>query len=255
MKTTILIATHKEYAMPKDPLYLPVHAGKAVASVPLPYQGDNTGEHISEKNPHYCELTVLYWAWKNLDADYIGLAHYRRHFALRKPFPWSRDKSANILSSTEVETLLRQHDILLPKPRNYFIETNYSHYIHAHPVESMEQTKDILLRRFPDYKDAFETVMKRTKAHRFNMFVMKKELFHDYCDWLFSILSELEYTLDISGYNAYNQRIFGFVSERLMDVYLEKNKLRYRELPVLFMESEHWIKKVFAFLKRKFRHD
>lgn len=251
MKTTILIATHKEYFMPEDPLYLPMHAGKAGAALPLPYQGDNTGEHISEKNPHYCELTVLYWAWKNLDADYIGLAHYRRHFAVHKPLPWSKRKYAYILNSTEVESLLKKHDILLPKPRNYWIETNYSHYIHAHPAESMEQTKEILFRRFPDYREAFETVMKRTKAHRFNMFIMKKELFHDYCDWLFSILFELERVLDISGYNTYNQRIFGFISERLLDVYLEKKQLAYQELPVLFLESEHWFKKGFAFIKRK----
>ncbi|MBO5353798.1 MAG: DUF4422 domain-containing protein [Lachnospiraceae bacterium] len=254
MKPTIVIATHKEYPMPEDPLYLPLHAGKANARVTLPYQGDNTGEHISEKNPHYCELTVLYWAWKNLDADYIGLAHYRRHFALHKPFFRKHNIFSHILNSTELEHLLQHYDILLPKPRNYFIETNYSHYIHAHPAESMEKTKAILFRCFPEYKDAFETVMKRTRAHRFNMLIMKKEMVHDYCHWLFTILFELENSLDISGYDDYNQRIFGFISERLLDVYLEKNQLPYKELPVLFLEKEHWIKKGAAFLKRKFLH-
>ena len=58
--------------------------------------------------------------------------------------------------------------------------------------------------------------------------------------------------LDISSYDAYNQRIFGFVSELLLDVYLLKNQLSYKELSVLFMENEHWPRKIFAFLKRKF---
>ena len=252
MKTTILIATHKDYRMPKDSLYLPLHVGKELSTIELPFQGDNTGDHISDKNPHYCELTALYWAWKNLEADYIGLAHYRRHFSLHPKKRFNRDKFACVLNSTEVEQLLQYHDILLPKPRNYMIETNYSHYVHAHPAESMDKTRDIIQKLFPDYLPAFDTVMNRTKAHMFNMFLMKKEHFHAYCNWLFQILFQLEAELDISSYDAYNQRIFGFVSELLLDVYLEKNQLSYKEINFLFMENEHWLKKGTAFLKRKF---
>ena len=254
MNIKILVATHKEYQMPEDDIYLPIHVGKALSSLSLPFTADNTGDNISLKNPHYCELTALYWAWKNLDADYIGLAHYRRHFVLRKPGPFCKNKFAYILDSTQVESLLQKHPLVLPKPRNYFIETNYSHFVHAHPAESMELTKKILQEQYPDYLSAFELAMNRTKAHRFNMFIMKKDLFHDYCNWLFSILFELEHRLDISGYTAYNQRIFGFISERLLDVYLEKHNIPYTELPVLFMEQENWFKKGFAFLKRKFFH-
>ena len=252
MKTTILIATHKEYRMPEDSMYLPLHVGKACSSVQLSYTGDNTGTHISEKNPHYCELTALYWAWKNLHADAIGLVHYRRHFTLKRPGFFCKDKFPFVLNSTEIESLLKNHDLLLPKKRNYFIETNYSHYIHAHPAESMEQTREHLKALYPDYLPAFDSVMKRTKAHRFNMFIMKQELFHKYCEWLFTILFRLEETLDISSYDAYNQRIFGFISERLLDVYIEKNKLPYKELDFMFMEQENWLKKGTAFLKRKF---
>ena len=96
--------------------------------------------------------------------------------------------------------------------------------------------------------------MNRTTAHRFNMLIMKKDVFDQYCSWLFDILFELERQLDISSYNAYNQRIFGFISERLLDVYIEANHINYKELPVIFMEQEHWIKKGIAFLKRKFIH-
>lgn len=254
MDIKILVATHKEYRMPMDSIYLPIHVGKEISTVSLPFIGDNTGENISCKNPNYCELTALYWAWKNLDADYIGLSHYRRHFVLRKPGLFCKNKFASILTSTQVEPLLQQYPLLLPKPRNYYIETNYSHFVHAHPAESMDLTKKILEEKYPAYLSAFDAAMSRTKAHRFNMFIMKKEIFLDYCDWLFTILFELEQQLDISGYDAYNKRIFGFISERLLDVYLEKQNISYAELPVLFMEQENWIKKGFSFLKRKFFH-
>lgn len=254
MNIKILIATHKNYKMPEDSMYLPIHAGKECSSLTLPFTGDNTGENISHKNPNYCELTVLYWAWKNLDADYIGLAHYRRYFTKHKPLLFFQDKFSHILNSTQVEPLLNKYSVILPKPRNYFIETNYSHFIHAHPAESMELTKQILKERYPSYLSAYDLVMKRTKAHRFNMFIMNQTQFHDYCSWLFDILFTLESKLDITGYDAYNRRIYGFISERLLDVYLEANKLPYTELPVLFMEQENWIKKGLVFLKRKFIH-
>lgn len=252
MDIKIIVATHKTYRMPEDSIYLPLHAGKAVSSLDLPYAGDNTGENISIKNPNYCELTALYWAWKNLSADYIGLAHYRRHFTDRIPPLFFKDKFPYVLSSAEVQQQLQTTSVLLPKPRNYFIETNLSHFVHAHPAESMELTKEILSSLFPDYLPAFEQVMKRTKAHRFNMLIMRRDILDKYCTWLFTILSELEKQLDISSYDAYNQRIFGFISERLLDVYLETNHIAYKELDVMFMEKEHWIKKGFAFLKRKF---
>ncbi len=253
MKITILIATHKKYTMPKDAMYLPIHVGKEISSIALPYCTDNTGEHISEKNPYYCELTALYWAWKNLKSDYIGMVHYRRYFVKKKPIPFIKDKFSYVLTEKQLKPLLKNSDILLPKQRNYYIETNYSHYVHAHPAESIDKTKIIIHQLFPEYDTAFEIVMNRRKAHMFNIFLMKKEIFDDYCNWLFTILFELEKILDISSYDNYNQRIFGFVSELLLDVYLLKNELSYQELPVLFMENEHWIRKILAFLKRKFR--
>lgn len=254
MNIKILIATHKKYPMPEDSMYLPIHVGKDLSSLSLPWTGDNTGEHISFKNPNYCELTALYWAWKNLDADYIGIAHYRRHFTTRKPGLFCKNKFPYVLKSTDVEPLLNTTSVILPKPRNYFIETNYSQFIHAHPAESLDLTKNILKEKYPEYMDAYNRVMNQTKAHRFNMMIMKKDIFHTYCQWLFDILFSLENKLDISDYSNYNKRIFGFISERLLDVYLEANNIAYKELPVMFMEQEHWLKKGFTFLKRKFIH-
>ena len=80
----IIIATHKKYWMPQDDMYLPIHVGAEGKTLDLGYQKDNVGENISKKNANYCELTGLYWVWKNLDADFMGLAHYRRHYWLNK---------------------------------------------------------------------------------------------------------------------------------------------------------------------------
>ena len=80
MDIKILVATHKKYWMPKDDIYFPIHVGRE-GKADLGYIGDNTGDNISAKNANYCELTGLYWAWKNLKCDYIGLCHYRRYFA------------------------------------------------------------------------------------------------------------------------------------------------------------------------------
>ena len=85
MNVKIIIAAHKVYEMPDDICYLPVHVGKAVNNKNIGFRGDDTGDNISVKNSSYCELTGLYWAWKNLDADYLGLAHYRRYFSAK---PW-----------------------------------------------------------------------------------------------------------------------------------------------------------------------
>ena len=249
MNIQIVVATHKEYRMPEDPLYLPVQAGRALHA-PLTYIGDNTGENISEKNPHYCELTCLYWAWKNLAAEAVGLCHYRRYFA-GKSFgeKWSR-----LLTAQQAEKLLQKAPVILPKKREYWIETGYSQYAHAHHEEDLILTRAILEEKWPAYVPAFDGTLGRTRGHRFNMFLMRRDLLDRYCSWLFQVLAELEAQLDISSYSSNDQRVYGFVGERLLDVWVETNQIPYCECPVLHMESQHWLKKGTAFLRRKFVH-
>ena len=99
MNVKIIVATHKTYPMPNDKMYFPIQVG-AEGKNNLGYQADNTGDNISKKNPYFCELTGLYWAWKNLDADYIGLAHYRRHFKGKNK---SKNKFDMVLKENELE--------------------------------------------------------------------------------------------------------------------------------------------------------
>lgn len=242
MDIKIAVATHKPYPMPRNGMYLPVQAGRAIYD-PLECAGDDTGEHISEKNEAYCELTVLYWVWKNLEADYLGLCHHRRYFGRGK---------RRILTEAKARKLLEDAEVLLPKPRRYFIETNYSQYAHAHHAKDLDAARTVIGERCPEYLEAFDAVMKRVWGHRFNMLVMRRDVLERYCAWLFGILEALESRIDSSGYSDYDRRVMGFLGERLLDVWLEKEKPRYREISVVHLESQHWPRKIAAFLFRKF---
>lgn len=238
--------------MPEDKVYLPIHVGRA-GKADLGYLGDDTGDNISSKNTNYCELTGLYWAWKNLKCDYIGLCHYRRYFAHTVSGSDMEKKKLAILQRTDYEKFLKQYDVILPKQRNYFIETVRSQYEHAHNKNDLALTEQIVAELYPEYSEAFNNVMGRTKLHIFNMFVMKKEKFDEYCQWLFTILFELETRIDISNYNQYEARVFGFLSERLLNVWLEKQQLKVKEIDVVFLEKIDWVDKGMKFLRRKLR--
>ncbi len=250
MDLKIVVATHKKSPLPTAEIYLPVQVGAALHP-PLELPGlarDDEGVTISEKNPNYCELTALYWAWKNLPNEYLGLAHYRRYFVKKGA---RGDKWSRIAEKADFAEVLQNVDVVLPKKRNYWIETNYSQYIHAHHAQDLDETRAILAEKWPEYLETFDAVMKKTSGHRFNMFVMKKPQLDGYCSWLFDVLFTLEERLDISGYSTNDARVFGFVSERLLDVWLETNHIPYAEMPVVFTEKQNWLKKGSAFLKRK----
>lgn len=246
----LLVAMHKPYALPGEEIYCPIQVGGA--HIPGLEQAlrDDTGENIADKNSSYCELTALYWAWKNLDADYIGLVHYRRYFAGRHP---ARSKTGRIATGAEIEAALEQAPVILPRKRNYWIETTYSQYAHAHHKEDLDTVRQILAEQYPAYLPAFAAVMGRTDGHRFNMMVMRRDLLDAYCTWLFAVLAEAEQRMDIRGYDAYNRRVYGFLGERLLDIWVETNHVPYTELPMVFLENQHWLKKGTAFLRRKFR--
>jgi len=249
MDIIMMTAAHKPYRMPNDPMYLPVQVGAAGKETIEGYTRDDTGENISVKNPSYCELTGLYWLWKNRSADAAGLVHYRRYFTGSD----KGDKWARIIGRTEMEWMLQKAPVLLPKKRRYWIESTYDQYVHAHHAQDLDVTRQILEERYPEYTAAFDKVMKKTSGHRFNMFVMMWDQLDAYCTWLFDVLAELENRLDTSDYDAYNARVYGFVAERLLDVWIITNDIKYEELPYEFMEKQNWIKKGGAFLMRKFR--
>lgn len=248
----IIVATHKKYWMPQSDCYLPLHVGKANSPKDIGFIGDNTGDNISQKNATFCELTGVYWMWKNIDADYLGIVHYRRHFVKHLTIG-KHAKRKVILNKDEFLNILQNTDIILPKKRHYYIETNRQQYEHAHNPNDISILEQILQEQHASYLPAFNYIMSKTSGHRFNMFVMKKSAFDKYCTWLFDILFELEQRIDISNYNEYNSRVFGFIGERLLDVWIEANKIKYTEQKVLFMEHMNWFIKGKNFIARKIK--
>jgi len=248
-KITVVVASHKPYWMPSDPLYTPLQVG-AQGRESLGWRRDDEGEHISPKNESFCELTALYWLWKNVDADAYGLMHYRRYLGAGFPL---RPRQRQILTREQAARLMAGTDILLPKKRHYWIETNESHYVHAHHAEDLAQARASLAALCPAYLPAWDRVMRRRSGHRFNLFIMRRERFQAYCEWLFAVLFNVEENLDISDYSAQDRRVFGYLSERLLDVWLEYNRCSYREARVVHLEPQRWGRKIARFLQRKFR--
>lgn len=247
----VLVATHKNYEFPLVDYYVPLHAGKARNNNELGIQGDNTGDNISLKNGSFCELTALYWAWKNdffADVEYAGLVHYRRYFSGKG----LTLKGKGIASENELLSYLEKVDCIVSKKRNYVIESVYEHYKNAHFAKDMDLTREIIAQDYEDYIPAFDKVMSGKTLHLFNMFVMKKEMFYAYCEWVFDILFKLEKQVDISNYDAYQSRVFGFISERLFNVWLVKNNINLAEVKVTNIEGENLVLKAINLLKRKF---
>ena len=248
----VVVATHKKYIMPEDKLYFPLQVG-AETKESIGFQKDNEGENISLKNPFFCELTGLYWAWKNMNSEYIGLAHYRRHFSLsNKKLKTQKEKFEHVLTLKEADKLLKDVDIILPKKRKYYIENLYNHYKHTMYVEPLDETRKIIEAKYPSYLKEFDRLKKRKSAHMFNMFIMKKEILNEYCTWLFDVLFELENRIDNSKYNGFHARFYGRISELLVDVYINTNNLKYKEVRVIDIENINWCKKGTSFLKAKF---
>ena len=249
----VIVATHKKYQMPADPMYLPLHVGAEGKDLELGYTKDNTGDHISALNASFCELTGMYWAWKNLEADYVGLVHYRRHFSTAHRIPRTEDKKFGVLlTGTQASSLLSQHDIILPARRKYYIETLYDHYKHTMYIEPLDEAGKIIAEHCPDYLPEFEKLHQRTSAHMFNMFIMKREHFDHYCAWLFDILFELHKRIDPAQYDSFHARYLGRISELLLDVWINTNGLSYTEIPLIDMQNINWLKKGTSFLAAKF---
>ena len=173
MTIKVIVATHKIYEMPNDEMYLPVHVGSANKES-IGYQRDDEGENISLLNPYYCELTGLYWAWKNLTEDYIGLVHYRRHF----------DMNSHIMIKRDIEPFLGKIKVFMPKKRKYYIESLKSHYNHTHYPEHLDITRDVINKKYPDYISAYDKAINRTWGYMFNMCIMKREYLDHYCKWV-----------------------------------------------------------------------
>lgn len=199
------------------------------------------GGSISSKNPNFCELTGLYWIWKNgLESqnDIVGLIHYRRGFT---------NKKSNIIYSLggkvpenieyeKFKVILKKYDMVVPIPEKGF-KTVYQTYSKMHNEEDLILTRKVISDLYPEYLRAFDYAMNAHYYFNGNMFVTRKEMLDQYADWLFSIYKQLEKLIDLNKYeNTYQSRVYGFISERLLNVWLVFNKVNYKKMPMFNTE-------------------
>jgi hypothetical protein len=243
-----------------DQIYQPIMAGNALLSRNKTIPGDDTGEHISVKNPYYSELTGIYWVWKNTRQEITGTCHYRRFFTAQpEPFLYKMKRlfyyparlkkkrhgliytentkffEKRILNREELIHLLNQYDAILPQARKikHTVEKHYKRY---HDFNDLNLLETILTEKHPEYLDAFHTVMQSKTLYANNMFIMKDEHFQEFMKWWFDVLFEFEKRIDLQKYIDYQKRILGFIAERLLNVWFMKQKLNCVELQVIYFK-------------------
>lgn len=244
----ILVCSHKEARLPQHEYFYPIQVGAALTNARFFPAQDNTGDNISAKNQHFCELTAHYWAWKNLPCAIIGLNHYRRFFDFYRPFPeYSPDRSFVTLESflkekyqfPDIENLLEKYDIILPPKRHYpyNVATQYAIF---HIINDFNILKEVIHDITPEYSEAFDTLMYKSNGYSgYNMFITRWEHFAGYSEWLFKVLFELEKRVKLSGYSD-QARLFGYLSERLINIYCIKNRLKIKYVPVIMPLEEEF---------------
>lgn len=238
----IFICAHKDVPLPQHPYFLPIQAGAALHDSITGYQPDNEGDNISAKNPHFCELTCHYWAWKNLkDVDIVGLNHYRRYFDFQKKWPqFSSDK--RFISTDEflkrpyifpnLEEMLQKYDIILPIARHWRV-SNTQQYGDYHIAKDWEMLRQIIKERSPQYIPSFEKTMDYSnKSVGYNMFITHWKHFDAYSEWLFDILFEVERRVPPIE-DPIQSRIYGYMSERLINVFCEYYHLHIKHVPLI----------------------
>lgn len=223
-KIKIYVMAHKVFEAPNYEIYIPMQVGSALHEK-LGYVCDDTGDNISVKNPNYSELTGFYWIWKNeMNCDITGLCHYRRYFL---------DSAGKMLDGDTIEKLLRNCDIILPRLMCYGNgKSMYDLYTEKHYSKDLDMTREAISVLYPEYLNAFDEVINGDSMYYANMFITSKTLADEYAEWLFSILFYVEERTDMTGYDDYNRRVYGFIAERLMLVWVKYNQLKVCEAEV-----------------------
>lgn len=254
-KIEILISCHKPSKTLNNKIVKPIQVGSALAKKELdvPYH-DNIGENISHKNKRYCELTAQYWAWKNIDADFYGFFHYRRYLSFsKKKYPrWPLfDVKIESLNNENIQKFGWSEDIMKKEiekydliiPQRSFCVSNYYHYktANGHHIRDLDFCLDVIKKDYPQMYPTAKKYMRSGFAYFCNMFIMKKELFNKYNEWLFDILQKHEDKYPCEDYNTREYRVSGFLAERLCGIYitwLKQNKdLKIKEVQRIKINS------------------
>jgi lipopolysaccharide biosynthesis glycosyltransferase len=266
MKTiSILVGLSKDEYIPNNELLVPIHLGASLSDLEIPNSiGDNTGDNISEKNHSYCELTGIYWAWKNLKSDYIGLFHYRRYLSfnsnqsdesdIKYKFNYDCENDLN-LNEKCMRKIIEDNDIIIPKKNKYhFQEYNiYDSYDYNHYIDDLNICIEYIKDKYPEISKQLPN-LQSNEAYLYNISIMKKEIYNEYCLFLFDVLDNFDKKSDTSSYNPTQYRVQGYLGERLTNLFIHyiiaQKKYKIKELQVSFFENtekkqsiEHFFKK------------
>ena len=225
-KVKMYMVTHKSVNyIPKGRIPIFVGNGKNENE----YISDSLGDNISLKNKNYCELTALYWIWKNdLDSKYISIEHYRRFFMNNIiPHPINTKKMIHYLK--DYDGIVTQEYVFNKSIKEYYQEKHIS--------EDLLVVEDTIRRLYPEFLDDYHKVMNGNTTSMCNMIVLPKDKFNEYCKWLFDILFYVEKEIKIENRDTYQQRVFGFLSERLQNVWTLHSNLKLKRLPIYYLEK------------------
>lgn len=244
----ILVCCHKKDIKVDVPPYYPIHVGKCLNDINLGIQGDDVGDNISDKNASYCELTGMYWAWKNLkNTDIIGLCHYRRYFNFQNSLNFLDSKIISVADfnkldfsiPTKILSKIKGGSIIAAK-RIVLPISVYTNYCEWHNSADILKMGEILKNEYPqNYYNAYvDLVLDGNKLKPYNMFMMRWDMFERYCSWLFPLLKKIEKVTDISSYDDTQKRLYGYLAERLFNIYIYANNIETIEKPIIFIGEE-----------------
>lgn len=229
-----------------DDVFVPLRAGELCQGEILPDGAfwDGDGENISAENAAFNEMSVVYWAWKNYDKlgdpTFIGLTHYRRFFVFEESkyaYFEQPDMPQNIRDCIKfpargIESCFENFDFVAPIPNKR--KSVEAHFCATHNRDDLNLAMDIIARLFPcDVQFAYDYV-KGQAAFYYNMFIFPKQLFFDYCEWIFAILFEFRKLC-----KRPQERMF--ISELLTGIFITKliaQGKRALFLPVLFIAGK-----------------
>lgn len=295
-----------------NPLFIPVRCGAVYDKREnVTMLGDDTGDNISEKRNSFCELTVQYWAWKNVNADYYGLCHYRRYLSfsnslnkteylydketglvchnevIEKYLDKETENKYKLLDESFIRNVVEQYDILtnewsdvtkMMHPKGY-CKSVEEYWLKLEnivfPKNTIKITREIIKKYYPEMLNSFDEYLGGKNYLGYNCFVMKKEIFNKYNNFIFTILFELEKNLDgIEYFNKTLIRSCAFVSEILYGVYiyhLQKTKsikslqliffkntqkkkeiekvFKINDIPIVLLSSNYYVPYLGVFLK------
>lgn len=244
----LFVSCHQQTPVPAHPLLVPIQVGVALSEERFPgFLQDDAGDNISAKNRSYCELTAQYWAWKNAQADYYGFFHYRRYFypgeRAKRPYRIEGAPTSELLDRLGYERfsgLISQYDLILPKGENMRISAR-EHYAKApfHHGKDLELVEQIVREHSQEMGRAADRYLSGTICYFGNIFIMKRQVFHDYCGWLFPILEEFDRRADVCCYGVQERRVDGYLAERLLGIWATAHtEMQRLELPrVHFVED------------------